>query len=57
MSYQSFSGEMSAYAAVPARYVMGACDGVRSIVLLPPMMGAAFVLVVLTGLIVSDPKH
>ena len=52
-----FRGEISACAAVYTRYVMDACNRVRPIILLPPMMGASFVLVALTRLIISKPKH
>ena len=51
-----FREEISACAAVYTRYVMGACDRVGSIILLPGRMGASFVLVVLTRLTVSEPK-
>ena len=52
-----FREKISACAAVHTRYVMDACDRVRPIILLPPMMGTSFVLVALTRLIVSKPKH
>ena len=52
-----FYEEISACAAVHTRYVMDACDQVRSIILLPPMMGTSFVLVALTRLIVSELRH
>ena len=52
-----FREEISACAAVHMRYVMDACDRVRPIILLPPIMGTSFVLVALTKLIVSKPKH
>ena len=52
-----FREEISACAAVHKRYVMDACDRVRPIILLLPMMGTSFVLVALTRLIVSKPKH
>ena len=55
--YSLFREEISACAAVHARYVMDVCNHVRSIILLPSMMGMSFVLVVVTGLIVSEPKH
>ena len=44
-------------AAVHTRYVMDAYDRVRSIILLPLIMGMSFLLVVLTRLIVREPKH
>ena len=49
--------EISACAAVRKRYVTEPCDRVRSVILLPWMMGTSFLLVVLTRLIVSKPKH
>ena len=52
-----FREEISACAAVHTRYVMDTCDCVRPIILLLPMMGTSFVLVALTRLIVSKPKH
>ena len=52
-----FWEEINARAAVHTRYVMDACDRVRSIILLPRMMGTSFVLVALTRLNVSDPEH
>ena len=52
-----FREEISACAAVHMCYVMDACDRVPPIILLPPMMGTSFVLVVLTRLIVNKPKH
>ena len=51
-----FREEISACAAVHTRYVMDACDRVRPIILLPPMMRTSFVLVTLR-LIVSKFKH
>ena len=57
INYSLFWEEISACAAVHTRYVMDAYDCVRTIILLPPMMGTSFVLVVLTRLIVSKPKH
>ena len=56
-SISLFRGEISACAAVHTRYVMDTCDCVRPIILLPPVMGTSFVLVALTRLIVSKPKH
>ena len=55
--FSLFWKEVSACAAVHTRYVMHACDRVRSIILLPPMMGTSFVLVALTRLIVSELRH
>ena len=52
-----FREEISACTAVHTRHVMDACDRVRPTILLPPMMGTSFVLVALTGLIVSKLKH
>ena len=52
-----FQEEISASAAVHMRYVMDACNRVRPIILLPPMMGTSFLLVALTRLIVSKSKH
>ena len=52
-----FQEQISACAVVHMRYVMDACDRVRPIILLPPIMGTSFVLVALTRLIVSKPKH
>ena len=52
-----FREKTIAWAAVCTRYVIDACDRVQSIILLPHMIGASFVHVVLTGLIVSKPKH
>ena len=52
-----FWEEISACAVVHTRYVMDACDRVRPLILLPPIMGTSFVLVALTRLIVSKPKH
>ena len=52
-----FREEIGACAAVHMRYVMDTCDHVRPIILLPPMMGTSFVLVALTRLIISKPKH
>ena len=49
--------EISACAAFHMRYVMDACDRMQPIILLPPVMGMSFVLVALTRLIVSKPKH
>ena len=55
--HSMFREEISACASVHTRYVMDACNSVRPIILLPPMMGTSFVLVALTRLIVSKPKH
>ena len=52
-----FVREISACAAVHTCYVMGACNRVRSIILLPRMVGTSFVLVALTGLNISEPEH
>ena len=52
-----FREEISACAAVHTCYVMDACDRVCHIILLPLIMGMSFVLVVLTRLIISKPKH
>ena len=52
-----FLEEISACTAVHTCYVMDVCDCVQSIILLPPVMGMSFVLVMLTRLIVSKPKH
>ena len=52
-----FQEEIRACATIHMHYVMDACDHVRFIILLPPMIGTSFVLVTLTGLIVSEPKH
>ena len=52
-----FWEEISACAAVHTRYVMGACNRARAIILLSPMMGTSFVLLALARLIVSKPKH
>ena len=55
--YSLFQEETSGCAVIHTCYIMDVCDRVRSILLLPPMMGMSFVLVVLTRLIVSEPKH
>ena len=54
-----FWEEISACAAVHGLWMqfMDTCHRVRSIILLPPIMGMSFVLVKLTRLIVSKPKH
>ena len=52
-----FQEEISACAVVHKRYVMDAWDRVQPIILLPPIMGMSFMLVALTRLIVSKPKH
>ena len=52
-----FQEEISACAVVHKCYVMNACDRVRPIILLPLIMGTSFVLVMLTRLIISKPKH
>ena len=52
-----FREEISACAAVHTHYVIGACNHVQPIILLPPMMETSFMLVALTRLIVSKPKH
>ena len=55
--FSLFWEEISAYAAVHTRYVMGTFNRVRSVIPLSPMMEASFVLVALTRLIVSEFKH
>ena len=55
--FSLFREEINACDVVHTRYVMDACDHVRPIILLPPMMRTSFVLVALTRLIVSKPKH
>ena len=52
-----FWEEISACAPVHTCYVMDVCDPVGAIILLPPMMGTSFMLVMLTRLIISKPKH
>ena len=52
-----FREEIGACAVVQTRYVMDACNCVRPIILLPPILGMSFVLLALTRLIVSKPKH
>ena len=52
-----FREEISVCAVVHTRYFMDACDRVQPIILLPPIMRTSFVLVALTRLIVSQPKH
>ena len=52
-----FWEEISACAALHTRAVMDACNRVRYIILLPPMMGTSFVLFALTRLIVSELRH
>ena len=52
-----FREEINACAAVHTRYVMDACDCLWPIIFLPPMMRMSFLLVVLTRLIVREPKH
>ena len=55
--FSLFREEISACATVHTRYIMDACDRVRSIILLPPMMGTSFVLVAPTRLTVSELRH
>ena len=55
--FSLFWEEIRAFAAVHTRYVMDAYHRVRSIILLPPMMGTSFVLVTLTKLIFSELRH
>ena len=57
LKHRLFREEIGACAAVHTRYVMDACDCVGPIILLPPMMRMSFVLVTLTRLIISKPKH
>ena len=52
-----FREEINACAAVHTCYVMDTWDRVQSIIFLSPMMGMSFLLVVLTRLIVREPKH
>ena len=52
--FSLFWEEISACAAVQTHCVMDACGRV---ILLPPMMGTSFVLVMLTKLIVSELRH
>ena len=52
-----FREKINACAAVHTHYVMGACNHVQSIILLPPMMRVSFLLVPLTMLIFKEPKH
>ena len=52
-----FLEEISPCVAVHTCYVMDACNRVRSIILLLHMAGTSFMLVVLKGLNVSEPKH
>ena len=49
-----FREEISACAAVPMHYVMEVCNCVRSIILMPCMVGTSFVLVAITRLSVSE---
>ena len=55
--FSLFWEEISACAAVHTSFVMDACDHVRSIILLPPMIGRSFVLVTLTRSIVIELRH
>ena len=55
--FSLFWEEIRAFVAVHARYVMDARHRVRSIILLPPVMGTSFVLVALTKLIFSELNH
>ena len=57
MNISLFQEEISACTAVHTCYVMDACNQVRSIILLPCMMGTSFLLVGLKRLIVSESKH
>ena len=52
-----FWEEISACAAVPMHYVMDVSNRVWSIILLSHMMRTSFLLVVLTRIIVSEPRH
>ena len=54
--FSLFQEEINA-CAVHTHYVMDLCDLVGSIILLPPIMGMSFLLVVLTRLIVREPKR
>ena len=51
--YCLFREDISAHAADRARYVMGACDRARSIILWSRMQGTSLVLAALTGLNVN----
>ena len=55
--FSLFREEISACATVHTHYVVDACDRVRSIILLSPMMGTSFVLDAPTRLIVSELRH
>ena len=55
--YILFREEISAIGTVLTRYAMDACNRLRSIILLPRMMGMSFVLVALTKMNVSEPEH
>ena len=55
--FSLFQEEISVCAAAHTFYVMDTCDHVRSIILLPPIMGMSLVLVTLTKLIPSEPEH
>ena len=57
ISSSLFREEINAFEAVHTRSVVDACDSVQSIILLHHMMGTALLLVLLTRLIVSEPKH
>ena len=57
LTFSLFQEEIGACAAVHTHYVMDTCDRVQPLILLPPMMGMSFMLVTLTRLIVSKPKH
>ena len=52
-----FQEEISACAAVHRHHVMDVCNCAQSIILLSPMIGMSFMLVVLSRLIVSEPKQ
>ena len=52
-----FQEEINACGAAHMHYVMDVRNRVQPVILLPPMMGTSFVLVALTRLIVSKPKH
>ena len=52
-----FGEEISTCGVVHTCYVVDAWDLVRSMFLLPCMVGTSFVLVALTRLNVSEPEH
>ena len=55
--FSLFWEEIKACVAFHTHYVMSACDFVQSIILLPCMVGASFMIVALKSLIVSEPKY